>query len=60
MTVTRGNAHTFVGMDIEFKDNGMIEILTKEYIKEFIVTFGEEMNKGVNTPAKHELFSGFF
>ena len=60
MTVTRGKAHNYLGMAIEFKDNGTVEIPMKEYIKECIVTFGEEMNKGANTPAKHDLFSVVF
>ena len=57
MTVTRGKNHNFVGMDLEFTDDGKVKILMKEYIKECMVAFGEELNKGVNTPAKHDLFS---
>ena len=56
MVVTRGEKHNFVGMDIEFKDNGTVEILMKEYIKECFVAFGEKVDKVVNTPAKHSLF----
>ena len=56
MTVTRGKNHNFVGMDKEFKNNGTVEIRMEEYIKEYIATFNEEMTKGVNTPAKHDLF----
>ena len=33
MTVTRDKEHNFVGMDIEFKSNGTVEIYIKEYIK---------------------------
>ena len=57
MTVTRGKSHNFVGMDIEFMDNNTVEILMKGYIEECIVTFGEDLGKGVNTPAKHDLFN---
>ena len=59
MTVMQGKANNIIGMDIEFKNNGTIEILMKEYVKECIVTFGEEMNNSVNTSAKHDLFSVF-
>ena len=40
MVVTRGKKHNFVGMDIEFKDNGPVQILMQEYIKECFVAFG--------------------
>ena len=57
MTVNRGKEHNFVGMDISLKKNGTLQILTKEYIKESITTFGEEMKKDANTPAKHNIFT---
>ena len=47
--------HNFVGMDLEFKENGTVEILMKEYIKECIEVFGERMRR-VTTPAKSSLF----
>ena len=55
MTVSRGKMHNFVGMDLEFKENGTVEILMKEYIKECIEVFGERMRR-VTTPAKSSLF----
>ena len=55
MTVTRGKTHNFVGMDLTFKDNGTVEILTQEYTRECIEAFDEEIKKA-NTPAKHNLF----
>lgn len=57
ITVTRGKNHNFVGMDLEFTNDGKVKILMKEYIEECMVAFGEELKKGVNTPAKHDLFS---
>ena len=56
MTVTRGKVHNFVGIDLNFRDNGTVTILMKEYIKECLEAYGEEIGKGVNTPAKHDLF----
>ena len=55
MTVTRGKLHNFVGMDLNFKGNGTVEIFMREYIKECIEVFGEEMRR-VTTPAKSSLF----
>ena len=55
MTVKRGRTHNFVGMNLTFKDNGTVEILMQEYIRECMESFDEEMKKA-NTPAKHNLF----
>ena len=44
-----------MGMDIIFKDNGTMEVLIQDYIKECIDVFNKEMKKA-NTPAKHNLF----
>ena len=40
MIVTRGKVHTFVWMDIEFKDNDTVSITMIEYLKEYIEVFG--------------------
>ena len=36
MTVS-GKSHNLVGMDLNFRDNGTIKILMKEYIRDFFV-----------------------
>jgi hypothetical protein len=56
MTVTRGKEHVFLGMDITFHDNGTASIKMKDYIKEAMDDFGEDINKSVSTPAKRNLF----
>ena len=55
MTVTCRKVYTFVGMDMEFKSDGIVEILMKQYILECIEVFNETM-KRVTTPAKSSLF----
>ena len=45
ITVSRGKAHNFVGMDLKFKDNGTVQILMQEYIRECFEAFGEEIVK---------------
>jgi ketopantoate hydroxymethyltransferase len=45
MTVTRGTEHVFLGMDIMFHENRTASIRMKEYIKEAINDFGEDINK---------------
>ena len=41
MVVTRRKTHNFVGMDIMFKDDGIVEIPMKNYILECFEAFGE-------------------
>ena len=56
MTVTRGKVHTFLGMDLTFQDDGTVRIGMKEYIKESMEEFGEDVSKHASTPAKKDLF----
>jgi hypothetical protein len=56
MTVTRGNKHVFLGMDLEFHENGTASIKMKDYIKESIIEFGETISRSAATPAKRDLF----
>ena len=51
MTVTRGTSHVFLGMTIEFKPNGTVEIDTIEYLREAIDEFGERCLPKSPTPA---------
>lgn len=36
MTVSRGKEHTFLGMDITFKDNGTVAVKMRSYLKDAI------------------------
>ena len=54
MSVNRGKRHTCVGMYIEPKENGSVEVLTKEYLLKSTTAFGEPVDKSANTPAKHD------
>jgi hypothetical protein len=56
MVVTHGNKHKYVGMDIEFTNDGEAKILTTNYIKETIEAFPEDCTKPVKTPASQYLF----
>ena len=55
MTVTRGNQHTYVDMDIIFEHEA-VKIHNIEYIKETIELFGEDVGPNAATPAKTHLF----
>ena len=56
MSITRGPKHTFVGIDFEIKKDGSVKIFTKEYIREAIQDFGEDVSGGATTPAGNALF----
>jgi hypothetical protein len=56
MTVTRGKEHVFLGMNIDFHENGTASIKMKEYIREAIQDFGEEITKTATSPAQKNLF----
>jgi hypothetical protein len=56
LQITRGRRHTYLGMDIIFKQNGTVEIQMKDYIKEAIEASLEDVSKSVSTPAQRTLF----
>jgi len=56
MTVTHGNKHTYVGMDIYFPGNGEVKISMIDYLKECIIALGEDCSAAANTPAGARIF----
>jgi hypothetical protein len=56
MTVTRGKDHVFLEMDISFLDKGTVSVKMKDYIKEAMADFGENITRNATTPAKRNLF----
>jgi hypothetical protein len=56
LTVEKGNAHSFLGIKIKYMDNGKVDINMREYIREAIDEFGEEITKVVYSPAARWLF----
>jgi hypothetical protein len=57
MSVTRGKEHEFLGMNIVFNDNGTVDIGMKQFIREAINDFGENVSKHVTSPATKALFT---
>ena len=57
MTDIRGKVYMFVGMDIEFKNNRTPWITVIDYLTEFFNAFREPIDRGVNTPAKHNFLT---
>ena len=52
MRVNRGMKHTYLGMNIEFKDQ-KVQIHIKDYVKECIESFGEAINSTAKNPANY-------
>ena len=55
LTVSRGQKHKFLGTDIEFLADGKLYLFTKEYIKEPIGLFGEDLSAKLSSPANKGL-----
>lgn len=55
MTVTRGKKHTFLGMNIEYKDEGTATVEMDEYLKDAVRSSGLNVTKHATTPAKKDL-----
>jgi hypothetical protein len=43
-------------MDISFLDKGTVSVKMKDYIKEAMADFGENITRNATTPAKRNLF----
>jgi hypothetical protein len=56
LSITRGNKHTFVGMDLEF-GKGELQVSMKSYLEESIEAFPEEITGTVSSPAANHLYT---
>jgi hypothetical protein len=56
LVVSRGKEHTFLGMNITFRDDGSLQIEMKKYIEEAIESFGEDVSTNVSSAATKKLF----
>jgi hypothetical protein len=56
MAVTRGKQHTFLGMDIEYLENGTATIRMKGHLEEAIDEFDAEISQSASSPGKRDLF----
>ena len=56
MTVTHGDSHTYIGMDIHFKGNREVTIAMIDYLTECIDDIDEDCSTVVATPAGYHVF----
>jgi Reverse transcriptase (RNA-dependent DNA polymerase). len=54
LSITRGSKHTFVGMDLEFK-NGEVKVSMPSYLHESIEAFPENIDMKVSSPTANHL-----
>ena len=55
ITVSLGNTHTFLGMQISFNENGTVSIDMSDYIIEVLQDFPDKLNKSATSPARPNL-----
>jgi hypothetical protein len=55
ITVSRGNTHTFLGMDITFNENGTVSVDMEKYVGDTIRDFSDKIRKKASSPAKADL-----
>ena len=56
LSVTRGNKHTFLGMELTFRDDGKLGVNLTSYINETLSAFPEDLGRVVASPAAKWLF----
>ena len=56
ITVTTGNEHNFLGMNIKFNQNGTVTIDMQDYVKETLTDFPDKLRRTAASPARPDLF----
>ena len=52
-----GKKHTYLGMEVEFCDDGSVKLSQVDYIKEAIADFCEELGRKAPNPASKTVFN---
>ena len=56
LSITRGNEHTYVGMDFSFPGDGTVQVDMSPYLKEALDEFPDLVDKLVTSPASNHIF----
>jgi hypothetical protein len=56
LTINRGKVHDYLGMTIDYTQDGKVKIIMEDYIKNILVELPEDMNGESPTPAGTHLF----
>ena len=57
LVISRGNKHSFLGMNIATRKERKIDIYMKEHLEEVIEKFGEEIRRKVYSLSQHHIFT---
>jgi hypothetical protein len=57
LVTTRGNVHDYLGMKLDFSENGKVQVLMQEYIQEMLDNLPADMSGEAATPAGPHLFT---
>jgi hypothetical protein len=57
LSMHSGNKHDYLGVDIEFNDDGTLDVLMVNYLKSVIADFSEMITGKAATPAANHLFT---
>jgi hypothetical protein len=57
LSMHTGQKHKYLGMDMEFSKDGMLEVLMSTYLKNVIEQFPEEISGRASSPAAEHLFA---
>ena len=56
LTITRGKIHDYLGMTLDFTEDGIVKIDMREYIEKVLGEMPDEMDGTATTPAASHLF----
>ena len=56
LTVTRGKIHDYLGMKIDYSEEGKVKITMEDYIKNMLEDLPDDMQGTTKTPAAGHLF----
>jgi hypothetical protein len=56
LTVTRGKEHDYLGMTLDYREDGKVKILMIDYIQKMLAELPDDMNGEAATPAANHLF----
>ena len=57
LSMHMGNKHNYLGVDLEFNDDGTLDVLMVNYLKRVIAEFPEMITGKAATPAVNHLFT---
>jgi hypothetical protein len=57
ININRGEVHTYLGMELDYREKGFVRVTMREMVAEAIDMFGESINGTVTTPAAQYLFN---